>query len=149
MRSPDSLFKLVKSLNKAEKANFKKFASRHVLGGKNKYSLLFDAIAGGRNDDDENDLKRKFRNEKFVKNFPVIKNYLYDIILKSLSANDSNSGTENDIKNDIRYIEVLFKKSLFKDCKRILDRALKKANRNENFQLLLELLKWKKNLINE
>src|SRR4030095_2540146 len=148
MRPPDSLYRLIKSLNKAEKANFKKFASKHVIGGKNKYILLFDAVARS-NKYDEDDLKRKFSSQKFVTNFPVIKNYLYETILNSLTITNTNSGTDDEIKNEIRYVEVLFKKGLFKDCKRILDRALKKAYRYESFQLILKLLKWKKNLINE
>ena len=39
-----ALFDLVKSLNRREKAYFKKFASRHVIGEQNKYVDLFDVL---------------------------------------------------------------------------------------------------------
>lgn len=149
IKKPDLLYKLVKSLTKAEKAYFKKYASRHVIGELNKYTLLFDAIAGSMNGYDENDIKKKFRNEKFVKNFPVIKNYLANMILKSLNSFYADSTPDNEIKNDIRYIKILYKKALFEQCRRIVESSLKKARKTDNFPVMLELLSWKKNLINE
>ncbi|RPI19767.1 MAG: hypothetical protein EHM58_00760 [Ignavibacteriae bacterium] len=145
----DSLYKLVKSLTKTEKAYFKKFASRHVLGDYNKYTLLFDAIAVSKNGYDENEIKDKFPNEKFVKNFPVIKNYLANMILKSLNSFYSDSTPDNEIKNDLRYIKILYKKALFEQCRKIVESSLKRAYLTDNFLMILELLNWKKNLINE
>src|SRR6266508_3161575 len=88
----DALYRLIKSLSKTEKAYFKKYASRHVLGRQNKYTALFNTIAGSLNGYDEKEIKKKFYNEKFVKNFPVMKNYLSEMILKSLNSYYSNSG---------------------------------------------------------
>ena len=45
--------------------------------------MLFDAIAG-QDEYDEEELKRRFRNEKFVRQFSVAKNYLYRLVMKSL-----------------------------------------------------------------
>src|SRR4030095_12060539 len=136
------------SLTKTEKAYFKKYASRHVIGEQNKYIALFDAISESRNGYDEKEIKKKLNKEKFVEYFPVMKNYLAGMILKSLNSFYSGSDTDNDIKNDIRYLEILYEKDLYENCAVILNRAFKQAYRINNFILLLELLKWKKNLIN-
>ena len=145
----DNLYTIIKSLTKTEKAYFKKFASRHILGKQNKYVVLFDAIASGSNGYDEMEIKKKFQNEKFVKNFPVIKRYLFSMILKSLNSFYSASSPDNEIKNQVRHIEILYKKGLFESCSKILNGSLKLAYRTDNFMAILELLRWKKNLINE
>ncbi|HEY3251954.1 MAG TPA: hypothetical protein VGK25_12655, partial [Ignavibacteria bacterium] len=61
----------------------------------------------------------------------------------------SDSTPDNEIKNEIRYIEILYKKGLFDRCAKILNGSLKQAYRTDNFMSVLELLRWKKNLINE
>jgi tetratricopeptide (TPR) repeat protein len=149
MSSPDNLYTLISSLSKAEKAYFKKFASRHVLGEQNKYVILFDEISRSRNGYDEKAIRKKFGNEKFVKNYPVMKNYLYELIMKSLNSNYSDSGSENEVKNKVRNIEILYKKGLFTICAKLLKSSIKRAYRNDNFPVILDLLRWKRNLINE
>lgn len=149
MKESDNLYSLVKSLNKTEKAYFKKYASRHVLGKENKYVVLFDEITNSLNGYDERKIKEKFSQEKFVKNFPVIKKYVNEIILKSLDSFYLHSSSDNKVKSRLRYIEILYKKGIFRSCAKILNKSLKIAYDADNFLLLMELLKWKKNLINQ
>ncbi len=40
----NQLFQLIKSLNKSEKRYFNLYASRHTIGEKNNYVILFEAI---------------------------------------------------------------------------------------------------------
>jgi hypothetical protein len=149
MNETDSLYNLIKSLTKTEKAYFKKYAKRHVIGGQNKYALLFDAIDSFSNGYDEQQIRNKFRNEGFVKNFPVMKKYLMETLLKSLGSLYAATNPGSEIKNEIIYIEILYKKGMFGSCAKILDKLLKQAYKRDNFLLILELLKWKKNLIHE
>jgi hypothetical protein len=149
MKETDYLYSLIKSLTKTEKAYFKKYANRHVIGGQNKYILLFDVIDNLSDGYDEKQIKLKFQNEKFVKNFPVIKKYLMETLLKSLSSLYSMTSPAREIKSEISYIEILYRKALFQSCSKILERSLKQAYKQDNFLLILELLKWKKNLIHE
>ena len=146
-KESDYLYTLIKSLSRTEKAYFKKYAKRHVIGNQNKYVELFDAVDGNAENYNEKIIIEKFQNERFVKNFPVMKNYLYKMILKSLGSYYSDSNNENEVKNEVTYIEILYKKGLFFNSKKILMKSLKTAYRTDNFPLLLELLRWKKNLI--
>ena len=148
-KESDYLYSVIKSLSRTEKAYFKKYAKRHVIGNKNKYVELFNAIDGNTENYNEKIIIEKFQNERFVKNFPVMKNYLYKMILKSLGSYYSDSSDESEIKNDVTYIEILYKKGLFINSKKILTKSRKTAYRTDNFPLLLELLRWKKNLIIE
>ena len=145
----DYLFDLVRSLTKSEKVYFKKFTTIHIIGGQNKYAALFDAVSGKSGSKNHQEIVNKFCKEHSIKNFPVLKNYLYLNILKSLKSYYSDSVFEDNLRNEISYIEILYKKGLFKNCVRIINRALKKAYDTENFHIILEILRWKKNLINE
>jgi hypothetical protein len=84
MKTPSAeLFKLVKSLNPSEKVHFKRYMSRK--GQQNHYVKLFDAV-NSLNSYDDKKLKKKLKNEPFIKHLPVIKNYTYEAILDSLGA---------------------------------------------------------------
>ena len=85
MKKPDDLFKLIKSLEKAEKGYFKKFAQTHNKGAEHQYLKLFDAI-DQQLEYNEPDLLKKFKSESFVKQLSVTKSYLWDLILKSQRA---------------------------------------------------------------
>ncbi len=85
MGASDDLFQLIKSMSRSEKGYFKKYASKHTIGEKNSYVKLFDAI-DAQAAYDEDALKQKFRNDRFVSSLYSTKNYLFNLALKSLSA---------------------------------------------------------------
>jgi hypothetical protein len=85
MKTTDSLFTLIKSLNKTEKGYLKKHSNFHVINDRNNYIKIFDAI-NAQDVYNEDKLLKKIKNERFIKQFAVAKNYLYDIILESLEA---------------------------------------------------------------
>ena len=58
-RSADTLFQLIKSLEKSEKRNFKLFVKRNSSGGDLKFIQLFDALDGMKEYDEANLLKKK------------------------------------------------------------------------------------------
>ena len=85
MTPSEDLFRLIKSLTPNEKGYFKKFSKIHVREGKNNYMMLFEAI-DKQIEYDEKAIINKFSKEQFVKQFPVAKNYLYNLILKALDV---------------------------------------------------------------
>ncbi|MCB9336004.1 MAG: hypothetical protein H6586_07635, partial [Flavobacteriales bacterium] len=81
MKSKELLFELVHSLTKSEKRFVKLNAQMH--SGDKVYLKLMDAILK-QNEYNEDELLGLFKNEKFVKQFSVAKNYLINFILKQL-----------------------------------------------------------------
>ena len=76
------IFELIKSMTQTEKRYFKMFVS--VFEQKNKtYLKLYNAI-DKQKEYDEKALKKKLANERFINHFAVVKNKLYNAILKSL-----------------------------------------------------------------
>lgn len=148
MKSSEELYLLIKSLNKAEKGFFKKYSLRHVKA-ESSYLRLFNFIDKNcSNIVDENKIKRHFKNERFINNFSVVKAYLYDSILKCLSIFYS-SGKETKIKADVRNIEILYDRTLYKSAFKLLKKVKEKAYSADAFLQLLELIKLEKNLIHE
>lgn len=148
MRTPsDELFQLVQSLTKQEKRYFKLFAARHVIGEKNKYLLLFDEIERQKKYD-EDAIKKKFKNEAFVKQLHVIKNYLHVLVMRSL-RNFHASDTDDKFHEMLRDAQILYDKGLHKQSGKVLERARKFATENEKFLQLLEIQRWEHTIIHQ
>src|SRR5947199_117055 len=100
MKASDQLFLLIKSMNKSEKGYFKKFSSKHIIGGQNNYIRLFDAI-DSQKEYDEAAIKKKFEGKTFIKYLPSEKNYLYNLILDMLHVYDVNNNPESILSKQL------------------------------------------------
>jgi len=145
-KASDSLHQLIKKLSKPEKRYFKVFSSRHVIGDKNNYQILFEAI-DKQSVYDEEKLLKKFKNEAFSNRFSIAKSRLYEAILKSLDAFHANSSVEAKIKRDLHCAEILYKKGLYKQSSKLLRSIKKVATKHEKTTSLIEISNWEKQLI--
>lgn len=142
----ESLFRLIKSLTKAEKRYFKIYSSRHTIGEQNNYQMLFDAI-DKQDEYDEDAIKKQFKKQAFIKKLSIAKGRLYDAILRSLDAFHANSSIDIQLKRNLHSVEILYKKSLYDQCNRVLRSAKKVALKYEKHTTLLEIFRWEKKLI--
>ncbi len=146
MKPSNELFELIKSLTKSEKRFFK--LSSSLQSGDKNYLRIFDAI-DKQEVYDEDEIRKQFRKENFIKHLPSEKNHLYKLILKSLRAYYGESSVSSILKHELKNIEILYKKALYKECNKFLNRAKKMAVENEKFYYLFELLAWEKLLLEE
>lgn len=146
MKPSEELFDLIKSLTKSEKRFFK--LSSSLQSGSKNYLKIFSAIDKQKEYDEEG-IKEEFKKETFVKHFPSEKNHLYKLILKSLRAYHADNTVSSILKQEIKNIEILYTKSLYKECNKFLVRAKKIAVTHEKFYYLYELLSWEKILLEE
>ncbi len=146
MKPSTELFELIKSLSKSEKRFFK--LSSSIQSGEKNYLKIFDAI-DKQEEYDEDAVKKQFQKETFIKHFPSEKNHLYKLILKSLRAYHADNSVSSVLKQEIKNIEILYKKALYKECNKFLNRAKKMAIEHEKFYYLFELLSWEKLLLEE
>ncbi|MBA3972141.1 MAG: hypothetical protein H0X46_08355, partial [Bacteroidetes bacterium] len=114
-KASDNLFQLIKSLSKSEKRYFSIYASRHTLGEKNNYVILFSAI-DKQTEYDEGAILNQFKKEPFINKFSITKARLYDVILDSMSAFHSSSSIDAQLKRDLHCAEILYKKTLYEQC---------------------------------
>ncbi len=144
----DSLHRLIKSLSKSEKRYFNLYSSRHTLGEKNNYQVLFEAIAK-QEEYDEATILNRFKKESFTNKFSITKARLYQTILDSLSAYHSNSSIDAQLQRDLHSAEILYKKSLYDQCAKLLYSAKKTAHRFERYSALLQINLWEKRLMEQ
>ncbi|HRP53370.1 MAG TPA: hypothetical protein PLI97_07660, partial [Fluviicola sp.] len=128
MKPSNELFNLVKSLSKSEKRFFK--LSSSLQAGEKNYLKIFDFI-DKQKQYDEKELKDAFANEVFVKHLPSEKNHLYRLILKSLRTFYSEQSASSILKQELKNVEILYKKALFKECDKFVVRAKSIAKEHE------------------
>ena len=144
MKKKEHLFFLIKSLTKAEKRYFRLFASSN---NENKnYLLLFNAI-DKQEKYDEALIKKNYAGRKFSKQLHVTKNYLTQLILKSLRNFHSTVSADAKLKDLQREIEILQKRELYVHCETLLDKAIKLAGSYEKWPDLLSLLDTKRRIL--
>ena len=144
MKPSTELFKLVKSLTKSEKRFFK--LSSSLQSGEKNYLKIFDYIER-QSSYDENALKEEFENQTFIKHLPSEKNHLYKLILKSLRSYYSEQSISSSLKQEIKNVEILYNKALYKECEKFVGRAKQTAKRYEKFYYWFELIGWEKKLL--
>ncbi|MFK7785582.1 MAG: hypothetical protein AB8B56_10730 [Crocinitomicaceae bacterium] len=144
MKPSTELFKLIKSLTKSEKRFFK--LSSSLQSGDKNYLKIFDFIEK-QNHYDEKELKDEFSGETFIKHLPSEKNHLYKLILKSLRAYYSEQSVSSTLKQEIKNVEILYNKALYKECAKFVVRAKSTAEKYEKFYYWFELISWEKRLL--
>ncbi len=143
----NKLFNLVKSLSGSEKRYFKLFVNKNQTGKDNKYILLFDAVDAQEIYDDGALRDIVYPNQNIQsRKFSELKNYLYELILKSMQGFDEKTSVEYKLKGMLLNIKVLFKRSHFDDCIEMMLKAKKLAAKYEAFEQILELLAWEKKI---
>ncbi len=143
-RSPDILFQLIHSLEKAEKRHFKLYIKRSSSKEDLKIILLFDAI-DKLNDYDEKALLKKLPSIQKIQLYNL-KAHLYKQILASLRLLKSADSIDLQLNEQFDYAHILYKKGLFIQSLRILDKAKETARTNQKFTFLTQVLALEKRI---
>ena len=143
MRKKGSLFQLIKSLSQTEKRYFRIYCNSQQESSN--HLKLFDAIDKQEYFNDE-EIKEQFKGAAFVNQLHVTKNYLQNLILKSLRNYHAKISKDAEIRNLIADAEILLNKELFDQCHYVLMRAEKMALRFENFVGLVEVYEYQRRL---
>ena len=146
MKKKDNLFQLIKSLSKSEKRFFKIYSERHVIGERNNYVRLFDALDRQKKYNEQAILK-KFANEKFIRRLAVAKAYLYDLILKSMNMYHAQNSIDAQIRELLGNVQFLYEKSLYSQADKLVNKVKKMVNDYEKWSFLVEILRWQKKLL--
>jgi hypothetical protein len=140
------LFDLIHSLSGSEKRYFKIFASK-TNANNAKYLQLFDAIDLQESYDELRIKQAIYNTITFeTRKFSELKNYLYELILRSLQGYDEQSSVDYKLKNMLANVRVLAKRSFYGEAKEILAKAKKVAERYEQFLVILEIISWKRRI---
>lgn len=142
-KSENDLFELIKSLNKGEKKSFTLFANYYSEGDKS-HIRLFELMDAQVNYDEEK-IKLFFKKEKIKSPLPRVKNYLLEIILKSLRFHHSGKTIDSQIRALIADADIFHSKGLRILKARRLEKAKALATRYQKHEATLEIINkiWK------
>ena len=117
-----------------------------MQSGEKNYLKIFDFIER-QTSYDENELKKAFEGETFIKHLPSEKNHLYKLILKSLRSYYSEQSVNSMLTQEIKNVEILYNKALYRECEKFVSRAKQMAEKYEKFYYWFELISWEKRLL--
>lgn len=143
-RSTDSLFQLIKSMEKSEKRNFKLYVKRNSATVDLKIIHLFDAL-DKMTDYDEETLLRKNGSIK-KQQLSNIKAHLYRQILSSLRLLDNDDNIDIQLHEQMDHARILYNKGLYLQSLKILDKIKENARAHNQLTFLLQVLFFEKKI---
>jgi len=145
-RSTDILFQLIKSLEKAEKRHFKLYIKRSSGKEELKIVRLFDAVDKLKEYDEQILLSKLDGVTKTQ--LANLKAHLYKQLLASLRLLKSADSLDLQLNEQFDYAHILYKKGLYFQSLRILDRAKETAKTNQKFYFLPQIIALEKRIEN-
>ncbi len=145
-RSIDILFQLIRSLEKAEKRHFKLYINRSSGKEDLKIVRLFDALDKQKEYDEKILLKKL--DDVTKPQLANLKTHLYKQILASLRLLKSADSLDLQLNEQFDYAHILYKKGLFLQSLRILERAKEIAKANQKFNFLPQAIALEKRIEN-
>lgn len=143
-RSTDELFQLIKSLEKAEKRNFKLFVQRNAGGSDMKTVQLFDAL-DKLEDYDEETLLRKNKDIK-KQQLSNLKAALYRQILASIRILKDDNTIQLELNEMMDYARILYNKGLYLQSLKTLGRIKEESRTNHQLTYCLQALLFEKKI---
>jgi hypothetical protein len=143
-RSNDILFQLIHSLEKAEKRHFKLYIKRSSAREDLKIVQLFDAIAALKEYDEKSLLKKLRGVEK--PQLANLKTHLYRELLASLRLLKSADSLDLQLNEQFDYAHILYKKGLFHQSLRILERVKETAKTHQKYTFLIQVISLEKRI---
>lgn len=145
MQDDNKLFELIKSLSKAEKSYFKKFAILNNKNAKAGYLQLFIII--DKLDKYDKNIVDGSLSGSLLKNLASLKHYLYEVILKSLRNFHQHNKVSIEIDNHILNVRLLFERGLYDQCFSLIARVKKIIHKYELFIDYFRLLELERVII--
>jgi len=143
-RFSDTLFQLIHSLEKAEKRHFKLYIKRSSTKENLKIVQLFDAMDKLSDYDEKQLLKKLPGIEK--PQLSNLKTHLYKQLLASLRLLKSTDSIDLQLNEQFDYAHILYKKGLFQQSLKLLDRAREIAKNHQKFNFLIQVIALEKRI---
>jgi tetratricopeptide (TPR) repeat protein len=143
-RSTDTLFQLVKSLEKGEKRNFKLYVQRNSGNEDLKVVQLFDALDKMDEYDEEGMLKK---NKAITKQqLSNIKAHLYKLILSSLRLIEDRNNIDILLHEQLDFARILYNKGLYHQSLKVLDKLKETAKQHKQITIQLQAVFFEKKI---
>ena len=143
-RTTDTLFQLIKSLEKSEKRNFKLFATRNSSSDELKAVRLFDAL--DKMDHYDEDILLKKHKEIKKQQLSNLKGHLYKQILGSLRLITDENNIDIQLHEQMDFARILYNKGLYLQSLKVLDKIKIIAKSNNQITYLQQAIFFEKKI---
>ncbi|MBX2872929.1 MAG: hypothetical protein KTR30_12535, partial [Saprospiraceae bacterium] len=138
------LNRLILSLTKAEKRNFRLYARKIQQEGELKFVALFDFLEKN-GDIDENTLLKKLEIQN-KSQFSSLKRHLYQHLLTSLRLLYNQRSLDIRIRELADFATILYQKNLYLEALQLLNKSKQLARKSHKDHLHLELVEFEKKI---
>lgn len=135
------LFTLIKSLSPSEKRQFSLYIGRIGVNADSKFQNLFKIISRQKIYDETAILKNSQISKQQL---PNVKAHLYKQILISLRLNPVHHSVPVQIREQMDFAYILYRKGLYKQSLKLLDKVKNSALYYEEKNVAFEILEWEK-----
>lgn len=139
--STDNLFSLIKSLSPSEKRQFSLYVGRIGVNADSKFLNLFRIISRQTKFDEDAILTSSRISKKQLSN---VKAHLYKQILISLRLNPVHQNIPVQIREQMDFAFILYRKGLYKQSLRMLDKVKTMALHYDEKNVAYEIVEWEK-----
>ena len=143
-RSADPLFQLIRSLQKAEKRNFKLYIQRNSANKDLKIIQLFDALDKMDDYDEAMLLKKNPAIKK--QQLSNIKAHLYKQLLSSLRLLKSEESIDMQLHEQLDHARILYNKGLYLQSLKILDKLKELTHLYNQDSFLIQIISLEKKI---
>lgn len=139
----EPVFDLVRSMSKAEKRNFKLYATRLSGNQEAKFITLFDCMDSMEEYDEARVLQRcPVKKEQL----PNMKAHLYKQILVSIRLLDVQRTIPMQLREQIDFARILYDKGLFRQSTKLLEKAKEQALLYEQHTAAIDIIEFQKKI---
>lgn len=146
MAKGDRLYELVQSLELNEKRYFKMHAT--IQKKDSNLARLFNYYSDAKAFN-EDELRLRFKGEKFLEQLAVTQNHLYDSILRAMRLYHMKHSIDFRLNGMLQDVKFLYEKGLVGMAERLLKKVRRVAMKNDRFQIILSVLEWESRLLTE
>ncbi len=143
-RTADTLFQLIRSLEKSEKRNFKLYIQRNSGNKDLKIIELFDAL-DKLTEYDENLLLKKLSSIKKPQ-LSNVKAHLYKQVLASLRLIKTTESIDLQLHEQLDYARILYNKGLYHQSLKILEKIKELAIQYHQYSFLIQVISLEKKI---
>lgn len=139
----EPVFDLIKCMSKAEKRNFKLYATRLAVNQQAKFLSLFDYLDSV---DEYEEAKILQRCPIKKEQLPNMKAHLYKQILVSIRLLNVQHDTQMQLREQVDFARILYDKGLYKQSRKTLEKVKDQALRMQQQTIALDIIGLQKQL---
>lgn len=139
----EPVFELIRSMSKAEKRNFKLYATRLSGNQQAKFIALFDCLDGMEEYNEKRILQRcPIKKEQL----PNMKAHLYKQILVSIRLLEVQHSLHMQLHEQLDFARILYNKGLYQQSSKLLNKAADLALQSEQYTVALDFIELQKKI---